>query len=241
MLPCQKWTFCRVIWQSSGSLYGKIPLHPRSFDNMNASVSVVPIDAAAVQSNPLILDYLPYPPIEEKGCPRRTCLQIDLILLAIEALEIGGSEALLDVARELELQDIIKNRVNLWRLRSTNPLRRGHTRRLLSIVEAKALVVIACHIARRLTVLLRQLLLAYQQMRDKQIPLEQNLRLANYLERFRAHFRSRMNPRRSGVLAYNSDDKLNELALSLLGQLLFCTGTAGTQRLWMSLFDGEVE
>lgn len=208
---------------------------------MNASVSVVPLDTATVQSHPLILDHLSNLPIEEKGCPRRTRLQIDLILLAIEALEIGGSEAILGIAQELELQDIIKNRVNLWRLRSTNPLRRAHTRRVLSIVEAKALVVIACHLARRLTVLLRQLLLAYQQMNDKQIPLEQNLRLSNYLERFRAHFRSRMNPRRSGVLAYNSDEKLNELAISLLGQLLFCTGTFGMQRFWISLFDGEIE
>lgn len=208
---------------------------------MNASVSVVPLDIATVQSNPLILDHLSNPLVEERGCPRRTCLQIDLILLAIEALEIGGSEAILSIAQELELQGIIKNRVNLWRLRSTNPLRRAHTRRALNIVEAKALVVIACHLARRLTVLLRQLLLAYQQMSDKQIPLEQNLRLSNYLQRFRAHFRSRMNPRRSGVSAYNSDEKLNELAIALLGQLLFCTGTSGMQRFWVSLFDGEVE
>jgi len=184
----------------------------------------------------MILDSLPNPPIEGQGCPRRTRLQIDLILLAIEALELGGSEAILAVADELELRLIIKNRVNLWRLRSTNPLRRAHARRPLSIIEAKALVVIVCHLSRRLTVLIRQLLLMYHQMSEKQIPLEQN-----YLERFKAHFRSRMNPRRSGVVAYSSDEKLDELALSLLGQLLFCTGTAGMQRFWMSLFDGEVE
>lgn len=192
---------------------------------MNASVSVTPLNSPPVQLNPMILDSLPNPPVEELACPRRTRLQIDLILLAIEALELGGSEAILAVARELELQEIIKNRVNLWRLRSTNPLRRAHTRRPLSLTEAKALVVIACYLARRLTVLIRQLVLAYQQMSDKQIPLEQNLRLSNYLERFKAHFRSRMNPRRSGVVAYSSDEKLDELALDLLGQLLFCTST----------------
>jgi len=207
---------------------------------MNASVSVMQLDSLPVQSLPLILESLPSPAIEGT-CPRRTRLQIDLVLLAIEALEIGGSEAILAAAHELELQGIIKNRVNLWRVRSTNPLRRAHTRRPLSLVEAKALVVIACYLARRLTFMIRQLLLAYQQMRDKQIPLEQNLRLSNYLERFRAHFRSRMNPRRSGVVALNSDEKLDELALELLEQLLFCTGTAGMQRFWSSLFDGEVE
>ena len=204
-------------------------------------MSVTPLDSSVVQSSPIILDNLPNLSLEERACPNRTRLEIDLILLAIEALELGGSEAILAVANELELQGVIKNRVNLWRMRSTNPWRRSHTRRLLSMVEAKALVVIACYLARRLTVVIRQLLLAYQQMSDKQIPLEQNLRLSNYLERFRAHFNSRMNPRRSGVIAYNSDEKLNELALELLGKLLFCTGTAGMQRLWISLFDGEVQ
>ncbi len=208
---------------------------------MNASVSVMPLDSLPVQSLPLILDSLPNPPIDERACPPRTRLQIDLILLAIEALELGGSEAILAAADELELQGIVKNRVNLWRLRSTNPLRRSHTRRPLSVIEAKALVALACYLARRLTVVIRQLLLAYQQMSDKQIPLEQNLRLSNYLERFKAHFRSRMNPRRSGVIAYTSNEKLDELALELLGQLLFCTGTAGIQRFWISLFDGEVQ
>lgn len=200
----------------------------------------MPLDSLAVQSNPMILDTLPDLPLEF-GCSRRTRFQIDLILLAIEALEIGSSEAILTVALELELQEIIKNRVTLWRLRSTNPLRRAHIRRPLSLIEAKALVVIACYLARRLTVLIRQLLLAYQQMTEKQIPLEQNLRLSNYLERFRAHFKSRMNPRRSGIVAYSSNEKLNQLAMDLLEQLLFCTGTAGMQRFWISLFDGEVE
>ncbi len=204
-------------------------------------MSVIPLDNSAVVSQPVIFESLPNPPVEERACPRRARLQIDLILLAIEALELGGSELILAVSQELELQEIIKNRVNLWRLRSTNPLRRSHSRRDLSLVEAKALVVIASFLARRLTVVIRQLLLVHQQMIDKQIPLEQNLRLSNYLERFRAHFKSRMNPRRSGVAAYNSAEKLDELAISLLGQLLFCTGTAGMQRFWISLFDGEVE
>ncbi|AFY35159.1 DUF3038 domain-containing protein [Calothrix sp. PCC 7507] len=208
---------------------------------MNVSASLTPFNSPTPQSLPMILDTLPDPVVEGQGCPRRTRLQIDLILLAIEALELGGSEAILTFAEELELKVIIKDRVNLWRMRSSNPLRRAHMRRPLSIMEAKALVVIASYIARRLTVVIRQLLMIYQQMYEKQIPLEQNLRLSNYLERFKTHFRSRMSARRSGVLALNSDEKLDELAINLLGQLLFCTGTAGMQRFWISLFDGEVE
>jgi hypothetical protein len=110
----------------------------------------------------------------------------------------------------------------------------------LQLDEAKALVAIACQLARRLTVTIRQLLLAYQQLNEKQLPPEQNFRVSEYLERFRAHFRSRMNPRRAIVIAYKSDEQLNALAMSLLSQLLLCTGTSGMQRFWISLFDGEV-
>ncbi len=194
----------------------------------------------SVQSTPTAIANLPVPNVSDRTCPRRTRLQIDLLLLAIEALDLGGSEALLKTSKELNLQDLIKNRVALWRLRSTNPLRRSSQRRPLSIDEAKALVAIACHLAKRLTVLIRQLLLANQQLVEKQLSPEHHFRLANYLERFRAHFRSRMNPKRAGVAAYDTDEKLNQLALQLLSQLLFCTGTAGSQRLWSSLFDGEV-
>ncbi|MEA5553102.1 DUF3038 domain-containing protein [Anabaena cylindrica UHCC 0172] len=208
---------------------------------MNVSASLTPFDSPTPEAMPMILDTLPDPAIAGQGCPRRTALQIDLMLLAIEALELGGSEAILAFAQELDLTGIIKNRVNLWRMRASNPLRRAHIRRPLSIIEAKALVVIACYIARRLTVVIRQLLMIYQQLSEKQIPLEQNLRLANYLERFRAHFKSRMNSRRSVLLTLDSDEKLDELAIDLLGKLLFCTGTAGMQRFWISLFDGEVE
>lgn len=200
----------------------------------------MPVQSPPARSNPIILESLPDQSTSDGSCPRRAQIQIDFLLLAIEALDLDGSEAILIVAKELGLQGIIKNRVALWRIRGTNPLRRYSQRRMLTQAEGKALVVIICNLARRLTVLIRQLLLGYQQLSDKQLSLEHHFRLADYLERFRAHFRSRMNPRRSGVMIYNTDEKLNQLALDLLEQLLFCTGTYGSQRLWSSLFDGEV-
>ena len=43
------------------------------------------------------------------------------------------------------------------------------------------------------------------------------------------------------VVTYADNDKLNELAIDLLSKLLFCTGTAGMERFWVSLFDGELK
>ena len=91
-------------------------------------------------------------------------------------------------------------------------------------------------------VVIRQLLLAVQQMQDKQMPLENNFRISLYFSRFRAHFYRRMNSRRAKVSFYVSNpEELDKLALSLLEELIFCTGSRGQERLWNSLFDGEVK
>jgi len=201
---------------------------------------VMQIQSPPTESRPSVLNNLPDYSVQSTDCPRRARLQIDLILLAIEALDLGGSEAILLAAQELELKGVIQNRVSLWRLRTTNPFRRANQRRSMTLTEAKALVAIAYHLAKRLTIVIRQLLLAYQQLTEKGLELTHHFRLSAYLERFRAHFRARMNPKRAGVMAYDTDEKLNELALQLLGQLLFLTGTHGLQRFWSSLLDGEV-
>lgn len=200
----------------------------------------MPVDSPPRSSVPLILESLPTPELPSQECPRRARTQIDLLLLAIEALDLGGSEAMLTVAQELGLDPVVKGRVNLWLLRSTNPMRRYSQRRPMTLEEAKALVAIIGNLSRRLTVLMRQLLTGYQQLQERGLSLDHHLRLADYLQRFRTHFRSRMNPRRAGVIAYSSDEQLDELAMQLLEQLLLCSGILGTQRLWSSLFDGEV-
>ncbi|OKH26006.1 hypothetical protein NIES593_02700 [Hydrococcus rivularis NIES-593] len=194
-----------------------------------------------VDAKPHILNILPDFPIIGQQSAIRIQQKIDLLLLAIEALELGASEQFLATAKQLDLQGIIKNRIVLWRLRCTNPWRRSYLRNSLTLEQAKALVIIASYRAKQLIVPIRNLLLAEQQMRDKGLPLDNHFLLSEYLEQFRSHFRSRMNPRRAKVAVYLGwEDELNELALSLLHQLIFFTGTMGMQRFWISLFDGEV-
>ncbi len=191
-------------------------------------------------SEPQLIDQLVTPDGIANECSRRARTQIDLLLLAIEALDLGGAEAMLAAAKELGLESVVRGRVNLWLLRSSNPLRRFSQRQPMSLSEGKALVLITCFLAKRLTVLIRQLLLGYQQLSDQGLSFDHHFRLSDYLARFRSHFRARMNAKRSGVIVYATDEKLNELAIDLLTKLLFCTGTDGANRLWVSLFDGEV-
>jgi hypothetical protein len=198
------------------------------------------VESPLEQQVPLALTQLTNPEVGDTGCPRRGRWQIDLILMALEALDLGAAESMLAAVQELQLQPVIPNRVKLWRLRCTNPFRRFSQRDPLTLEQTKALVVITCHLARRQVVSIRQLLLVYDQLKAQSLPPDSQISLGEYLERFRRHFRSRMNLKRSALEVYRDNDALNQLALHLLGELLFCTGTSGSQRLWASLFDGEV-
>lgn len=196
---------------------------------------------AVAEPQALILKTLPDFSLSSQRCATQLQQQVDLILLAIEALEVGAAEKMLESAETLGLQHLIPNSLILWRLRCTNPWRRSYNRTPLQLDQAKALVAIAHHQAKPLTVLIRQLLLAEQQMRAKSLPVGANFALSNYLDQFRSHFSSRMNPRRAKVsVLLASETAMDDFALALLNQLLFCTGTIGMQRLWISLFDGEV-
>lgn len=205
------------------------------------STSLTPESTTSVPEKPVILSVLPDFPIASQQCALHLQQHIDLMLLALESLEVGAGEALLVLCKELGLDKIVKNRIIFWRLRCTNPWRISYTLDRLTLDQAKALVIIASYRAKPLAISIRQLLLARQQMESKGLPVDNNFLLSEYLERFRSNFRSRMNPRRAKVSVYLADENaLNELALSLLDQLLFCTGTTGMQRFWISLFDGEI-
>ena len=76
--------------------------------NLNVNQSETP---------PVVLNLLPDMPLLPTSGMIRIQQHLDLLLLAIEALQLGGSEYMLATAKELELNQIIKNRFN-WKLRN---------------------------------------------------------------------------------------------------------------------------
>lgn len=182
---------------------------------------------------------LPTPTGFSRGCPRSARMELDHLLLAIEAIDLQATDVMLHLVEQLQLQAVIPNRVTFWRIRNTNPLRRQYQRANLSWDEARALTMIICAIARPVNTLMRQMVTTCQQIAENKIDLlglQQNkFFLDGYAERFRSLYISRM--RSPSPL---DNDEIRELALQTLTQLLFCGGSTGEVRLWHSLFDGAV-
>lgn len=159
--------------------------------------------------------------------------QLDLILLALEAIANLSSEAMLQAATELNLESMISDRVSLWRLRQSSPLRKGQGgRKKLDVDEARALTLIICHLAKQHNELIRRAVALLEQLTEQNREPHQAALLGNYLDAFHNTYQERME---QGETA--STDSLTHLALKLLIDLLFYGNPQGVRRLWLTLLD----
>lgn len=159
--------------------------------------------------------------------------QLDLVLLALEALVGIGSEAMLQAATQLQLDAVAGDRVALWRLRQSNPLRKGQGgRKKLDVEEARALVLISCHLAKEHQTVVRKGVALLEQTAEQNREPYQVALLGDYLDAFCNLYQERMV---DGDEV--SPDDLSDLALKLLIDLLFYGGKGGDRRLWMALLE----
>ena len=94
----------------------------------------------------------------QRPLPRRGIERLDLMLLCAEALDLNGGEAMVWLSEEMGFTDLLPNRVELWKRRCSNPLRRTTRRDLPTPAEGDALIRICNALADRLYPMLRSLL-----------------------------------------------------------------------------------
>jgi hypothetical protein len=158
---------------------------------------------------------------------------LDLVLLALEALAGIGSDAMLQAAADLDLESMVADRVELWRLRQSNPKRKSSGgRKKLDVEEARALVLISCHLARQQQELIRRAVALLEQMAQEQREPHSASLLGDYLDAFSNTYQDRMEDGED-----LSSDVLTKLALKLLIDLLFYSTANGHKRLWVALLN----
>ncbi|MCG6135384.1 MULTISPECIES: DUF3038 domain-containing protein [unclassified Anabaena] len=159
--------------------------------------------------------------------------QLDLVLLALETLTGIGSEAMLSAAINLNLESRVPDRVALWRLRQSNPLRKGQGgRKKLDVEEARSLVLIICYLAKQHQELIRRAVGLLEQMAENKREPHQAALLGDYIDAFCNTYQERMEEDDQ-----ISTDLLTNLALKLLVDLLFYSAPGGHRRLWLALID----
>ena len=159
--------------------------------------------------------------------------QLDLVLLALETLAGIGSEAMLQAATYLNLESKVPDRVALWRLRQSNPLRKGEGgRKKLDVEEARSLVLISCYLAKQHQELIRRAVALLEQVAEDNGQPHKAALLGDYIDAFSNTYQERMEDDDN-----ISTDVLTNLALKLLIDLLFYSGPSGHRRFWLALLD----
>lgn len=162
---------------------------------------------------------------------------LDIVILALESIANISSEAMLAAAKELNLESVLADRVALWRLRQSNPLRKSSGgRKKLDVEEARSLVLIICYLAGQNQELLRRAVTLLEQVSQQQQKPHQTALLGDYLDKFINIYQERM-----ATSAKITPEILADLALKLLIDLLFYSGKNGHRLLWLAILDRTQE
>ena len=93
-----------------------------------------------------------------KQISRESIQKLDLLLLALETIDLNGAESLHSLSVKLNLKEVIPNKVTIWKLRNNNPMRNSFNNNNIKLEEFEALIKLTVEMAKFLYPFIRQIL-----------------------------------------------------------------------------------
>ena len=166
-----------------------------------------------------------------KRISRESIQRLDLLLLALETIDLNGAESLYSLSAKLNLKNVIPDKVTIWKLRNNNPMRNSFNNNKIKLEEFEALIKLTAEMAKFLYPYIRQIL----QSRDDFIRMPQawNEFKNRYIELISERFNTNsMKVKR--LLDHRSND---EIFIKILLTLAFCISDDGFQKLRTTLLN----
>ena len=155
--------------------------------------------------------------------------KLDFLILVIETLQINATDSLLLKAKNIGLSNDFSSRVQFWKMRTSNPLRKSYAFSTLSTEQIDSLVELISSMADKLYPLIRQLL------SSKESKTLNDERWFLFTTRLKSLIRERMNLKRTYIASLLSDDN-NLFFRELLVILSLSCGRGGVNRLKASMY-----
>mgnify|MGYP001254771357 CR=1 FL=1 len=93
-----------------------------------------------------------------KRISRESIQRLDLLLLALETIDLNGANSLYSLSTKLNLNEVIPNKVTIWKLRNNNPMRNSFNNNNIKFEEFEALIKLTAEMAKFLYPYIRQIL-----------------------------------------------------------------------------------
>ena len=155
--------------------------------------------------------------------------KLDFLILVIETLQINATDSLFMNAQNIGLHEDFSSRVQFWKIRCSNPLRKSYTFSPLSSDQIDSLVELVSSMAENLYPLIRQLL------SSKESKTLNDERWFLFTTRLKSLIRERMNLQRSYISSLLSEDN-NRFFRDLLVILSLSCGPGDANRLKASMY-----
>jgi len=86
----------------------------------------------------------------ENQISRKSIEKLDLLLLILETIDLNGIQSLYALSNKLNLNNVLPNKVTIWKLRNNNPLRKSYVNNNIKLNEFDALIRITVEMSKYL-------------------------------------------------------------------------------------------
>ena len=152
-------------------------------------------------------------------------------MLILETIDLNGIQSLYALSNRLNLNEVLPNKITIWKLRNNNPLRKSHTKNNIKLREFDALIKITAEMSRYLYPYMREILYS------KEDPEQNSVVWNDFNKRFVELIHERFNINSMRVKKLLNQTENDELLVKSLITLSLCISKNGYQKLKNFIFN----
>ena len=144
---------------------------------------------------------------------------------------MNGIQSLYALSNKLNLNDVLPNKVTIWKLRNNNPLRKSYVNNDIKLGEFDALIKITAEMSKYLYPYIRELLQSKEDLKHNSVIWN------DFNKRFIELIKERFNMDSIRVKKLLNQTENDEAIVNYLLTLSLCISNQGCQKLKKFLFD----
>ncbi|MBO8206430.1 DUF3038 domain-containing protein [Prochlorococcus marinus XMU1406] len=157
--------------------------------------------------------------------------KLDLLLLILETIDLNGIQSLYALSNRLNLNNVLPNKVTIWKLRNNNPLRKSYVTNNIKLNEFDALIRITVEMSKYLYPYIREILKSKEDIEENSVIWN------DFNKRFIELIKERFNIDTIRVKKLLNQAENDEIITKSLLILSFCISNQGYQKLKNFLYD----
>ena len=156
---------------------------------------------------------------------RQSIEKLDLLILILETIDLNGIDTLFALSNKLKLNDVLPNKITIWKLRNNNPLRKSYVNNNIKSEEFDALIRITVEMSKYLYPYIREIL------NSREDPKKNLIIWNDFQNRFIELIKERFNIDSIRVKKLLNQSENDVIIIKSLLTLSFCISNEGYKKL----------